>query len=518
MNFIEAIEDVFNISVTENGAEGYKSTGKALLDMNFKVPSYRAANTQSIINDFEAAFYENPKLAIKWAFMLRDARGGMGERRIFRIIMKHLADTIPFVMKELMKLFPEYGRWDDLLCLEGTSLESKMFEMLGFQLNLDVTHMKQNKNVSLLAKWLPSENASSKETIRLAKRVRKHCGMDSKTYRKTLSALRSYIDVVERKMSANKWTNINYEAVPSKANLIYANSFMKHDSARRAEYLEALKNGEAKINAAVLYPHEIVHKYDLLKGYDTGIREESFNQFNEDLTLEELWKGLAEYTVDKQILVVRDGSGSMKKCIGNSKTTALDVSTALALYCAERCKGPYKDSFITFSSHPALVKLKENMSLKDRLLTCNRYDDCSNTNIEAVFDLVLKAAVRNNLTQKELPDSILIISDMEFDVAQGEWNNPTFDFKQKRLFETISDSFQQAGYKMPRLVFWNVNSRTNTIPVSENENGVALVSGFSPAVLKMVMSDKLDPYECLVNMLNSKRYAPIEEILMQLTK
>ena len=515
MNFIEAIADNLNINVTENGAEGYKTSGKALLDMNFKVPSYRKADAQSIINDFEAAFSEDPRLAIKWAFMLRDARGGMGERRIFRIIMKHLADTIPFVMKELMKLFPEYGRWDDLFCLEDTTVEPEMFEMLASQLNLDVAHMKQNKNVSLLAKWLPSENASSKETIRLAKRVRKYCSMDSKTYRKTLSALRSYIDVVERKMSANEWADINYEAVPSKANLIYASSFMEHDSARRTQYLEALKNGEVKINSAVLYPHEIVHKYDLLTGYGTG---EEFDLFVEDPTLEELWKGLTDYNLDKQILVVRDGSGSMTRRIGKSKTTALDVSTALALYCAERCKGPYKNSFITFSADPELVKLEENMSLKDRLLTCNHYDDYSNTDIAAVFDLVLKAAVRNNLTQKELPDSILIISDMEFDRTQGGHYRSDFNDRQKRLFEIIAESFQQAGYKMPRLVFWNVNSRTNTIPVRENENGVVLVSGFSPAVLKMVMSDKLDPYESLVDMLNAERYASVEKILMEQLK
>ena len=258
------LED-YNTSVTENGALGYKTTGKNLLDLNFAVASLRNASEQEIYDRFKKAFYEDKKLAIKWAFFARDVRGGLGERRLFRTIMWFLAEETPDVVIKTIPLFAEYGRWDDLMeLLRGpapTEVREAIVAYISNQLYADAQNAIHNKPISLLAKWMPSENASSEETKALAKFFIRQLGMSAKDYRVILSSLRKYIDVVERKMSANDWAEIKYESVPSKANLNYKDAFMKHDEQRRKEYLEKLSKGETKINSSVLFPHEIVARY-----------------------------------------------------------------------------------------------------------------------------------------------------------------------------------------------------------------------------------------------------------------
>lgn len=348
------------------------------------------------------------------------------------------------------------------------------------------------QRVSLLAKWLCSENCSSKQNQQYAKILRKGFGLSSKQYRQVLSALRKYLNIVERKMCANEWDKIDYSAVPSKANLIYKDAFMRHDEARRTEYLDKLQKGEVKINSSVAFPHDIVHKYgiDLWKPISEV-----------DITLEEMWKALPNLVQGcGNTIVVADGSGSMTVNVDpKSQTTALDVANALAIYFAERSSGEFKDKYITFSKRPQLVDLSQGKTLKDKLNIAYAYDEIANTNIEATFDLILQTAIKSNATQDDIPANVLVISDMGFDM--GAYGRPD-----ETLFQTIERKFNEAGYKMPRLVFWNVNSRTNGIPVKENELGVALVSGFSVNVVKMVMSGKLDPYEVLVEQLMSPRY------------
>ena len=366
-----------------------------------------------------------------------------------------------------------------------------------------------NNSISLLAKWMCSENASSEKTKKYAKILRKGLGLSSREYRKMLSEMRKYLDVVETKMSAKNWSEIKYEAVPSRANLIYNSAFLKNDEERRREYLSKLEKGETKINASVLYPHDIVHKY-----MNGGWRRLN----KKDATVEALWKALPD-TVNGcgNTIVVADGSGSMTCNVGNNTSvTALEVANALAIYFAEHSSGQFKDKYITFSERPQFVDFSKHKTLHDKLKTALSHNEVANTNIEKVFDLILTTAVNNHMSQEEIPQNVLIISDMEFDSCATcglRSNGWSYNRPDKRLFEVIAQKYADAGYKLPRLVFWNVNSRTGTIPVKENELGVALVSGFSVNVVKMVMSGKLDPFECLLETLNSERYAPVEAAL-----
>lgn len=512
MSFITAIQDTlndkYNISISENGAIGYRSSGKELLDLNFAVASLRGASEEEIIDKFTKAFFEDKILAMKWLFFARDVRGGLGERRLFRVILKSLIENNPEMVIPVINLIPEYGRYDDLWCLLDNQESAKVvYNIVDEQLIEDLHNMKGNKPISLLAKWLPSPNASSEKTKKYAKQIYKTLGLTEREYRQILSRLRKYLDVVETKMSAKNWSEIRYEAVPSKANLIYSNAFLKNDEERRKEYLEKLKKGETKINASTLYPHDIVHKYS--GGY--------CRLDNKDATIEALWKVLPD-TVQGcgNTIVVADGSYSMTDNIGgNTTVTALDVANALAIYFAEHSSGEFKDKYITFSERPQLVDFSKADSLHDKLQIALTYDECANTNIEKVFDLILTTAIKHNMRQEDMPKNVLIISDMEFDscATSGDSDIWRRNRPNQRLFEIIAQRYADAGYQLPRLVFWNVNSRTGTIPVKENELGVALVSGFSVNIVKMVMSNKLDPYECLLETLNSERYAPIEKAL-----
>ena len=499
MGFMDKLKDVLDgrKAVTENGALGYASTGKALVDLNFAVASLRNESEEEIIKKFVKAYYEDRVLAVKWLFFLRDIRGGLGERRSFRIIFSYLASGEKKLAEKLVPLVAEYGRFDDLLCLIGTPLEETVFGLFKEQLESDMEKMLNKKQVSLCAKWLPSINASSSETKNAAKKIVKYLGITAKEYRQMLASLREYIKVTEVLASSGRWQDIVYEHVPSKANLRFRNAFIKHDEERRKAYLESLVKGESKINAGTLMPHDIVLAYT----------KEWLTLADYDETLEQLWNSL-DNTIKgaENILCVVDGSGSMTFCIGDSRLEAIDVSNALGIYFAERLSGPYKDRFITFSSRPEYVDLSKCKSLREKLELAFSHDDCTNTDIKATFRLVLETAVKNHLTHEELPSTILVISDMEFDYAVTSNNMET-------LFEGIDREFKEHGYKMPRLVFWNCNSRTNVIPVRENELGIGLVSGFSVNICKMVLSGKLDPYECLKEQLDSERYAPVGKVL-----
>ena len=511
MEFMSAVRQTLNnemnVSVTENGAVGYRTTGKELLDLNFAVASLRKMTDAEVARKFKKAFVEDKILAMRWLFYARDARQGLGERRLFRVVLADLVKSNPEVVIPVINLMPEYGRYDDLWCLlDNEESATVIYGLVRKQLSEDILSMQDSKPISLLAKWLPSVNASSDKTKAYAKKIYKAINMTERMYRKTLSVLRTYLDVVEVKMSDKNWSEIKYETVPSRANLIYNNAFLKNDEERRREYLSKLEKGETKINASVLYPHDIVHKY-----CSGGWRSLS----RKDATIEALWKALPD-TVQGcgNTIVVADGSGSMNCSIGGTKATALEVANALAIYFAEHSSGEFKDKYITFSERPQLVDFSHCDSLHDKIQVAFAHNEVTNTNIEKVFDLILTTAVKNNMHQEDIPKNILIISDMEFDgcatCGNGRWGRPD-----QRLFDVIAQKYAAEGYQIPRLVFWNVNSRTGTIPVKENNFGVALVSGFSVNIVKMVMSGKTDPFECLLETINSERYAPIEEALRQ---
>lgn len=508
----ETLNEDLNKSITENGAIGYRTTGKELLDMNFMVSSMRKMSDKQIIDKFVKAFYENKMYAIKWLYYVRDAREGVGERRLFRVCMEYLAKNHTNIAKAMLPLTAEYGRWDDLLSLLDTELADNVIKLFGDQLTEDMRNLKLNKPISLLAKWMPSCNASSRKTRKMGTDIALKLGISERKYRKMLSALRKYLDVVEVKMAAGQWDQIDYSKVSSRANLIYNSAFLRHDEERRRKYLESLQKGETKINAGVLFPHDIVHKYCNQNYWSISIK-------NYDTALEEMWKALPDYVNGAgNTICVADGSSSMCTSVGGTNVIAIEVANALAIYFSERSSGQFKDNYITFSENPQLVNFSNAKSLREKIEIAFRHSEVANTNIEAVFDLILQTAINKNMTQDELPQNILILSDMEFDGCVGcngsnRWNlnRPT-----KRLFKVFEERYAEHGYKLPRLVFWNICSRTGTIPVKENELGVALVSGFSPAVVKMVLSNSTDPLECLLEQLNSERYQPVEDAIKDL--
>lgn len=492
MSFTSALQNTLSDvkSVTENGAIGYATTGKFLVDMFFKVSSYRNLSDGDIAKDFAKVYAENPELAVKFAFYVGDIREGLGERRMFKVMIKWLASVENF--SKLIKLIPEYNRFDSLFILRDTALEDKMVSYVHQQLIAD----KNSDHPSLLAKWMPSVNTSSEQTRELGRWFASKFGMTERQYRKTLSGIRKKLELVESKMCAGDWSEINYEHVPSKANLNYKDAFMKHDEQRRRKFLEKVNAGEAKINSGVNFPHDVLHKYGNCPS-------------RKDDAIEALWNNLKNTLTDtaSNIMVVRDGSGSMTNRIGGTQISALEVATALSIYFSERQTGEFKDKFITFSSHPKYVDLSKCKSLFDKVRTCYAYDECSNTNIEATFDLILKTAVQNKLKQEEIPN-LLIVSDMEFDGATTiGWH--AGESQMVTLFKHIENKFKAYGYKLPKLIFWNVMSRTGTIPMKENSAGVGLVSGFSTNVVKAVLSDELDPFAAIVKILNSPRYEAI---------
>lgn len=496
MAFMEKMKK-HTLQETEKGGLGYASSGKALVDLNFAIPSFRDGIDKEL---FEKALQTDTVLTLKWLLYLRDIREGVGERKSFRDFMRYLAKNHTGLARSIIQKvhIEEYGRWDDYIALlEDVPLEVQKSIMyrIASQWTKDVIMCEKGESISLLSKWLPSENASSQRTRTLAKFVRKSLGITPKEYRKTLSKLRKHLDVVERKMAANDWEKIDYKKVPSKANLIYSNAFYRHDEDRRQEYLSALQKGKAKINAQALFLHDIIHKYRS-KGW----------QLDVDQTLEEMWKAQKKVEGFKDTLVVRDGSGSMTCQVGNSGVTAIDVADALTLYCAENNSGEFKNKFVTFSRMATVVEIAENKTLRQKMRYLAGYHDYDTTNIESVFNLVLRTAIEEGMTQEDLPKNILIISDMEIDDVQR------YDYGEKASLEVIADRYRQHGFELPKMIFWNVNSRTNTIPITQNKNGVILLSGFSKNLMSMVMSSSLDPYTAIVAELNKPRYSVVDTL------
>jgi hypothetical protein len=507
----EQLKETGNLTRNEKGALAYKSTGNPLVDLNFLTASMRSFSPEEIWEKFQPVYEALPNLTLKWLFFARDIRQGLGERRLFRIIFHRLCQEQPKLVQHLIRYIPEFGRWDDVVQLVNTNAGQEALFQITRQLGEDNQNLKDGKSISLVAKWLPSINTSSKDSVRLAHLIARHLKLREQGYRKMLSTFRKKLDVVEVKMSAKEWDKIEYPNVPSLANLLYRKAFLRHDKERREEYLASLAKGETKINAGVLYPHDIAHRYDPLISVPRryiwlSAEEEMPNRgsFTVDESLEALWKALPNtVTKDSSTIVVADGSGSMTTSVGSSNISALTVANALAIYFAEKLDGEFKDKYITFSMNPQLVDMSKCSSLAEKLYTAKKHSEVANTDIEAVFKLILDTAIANKSSQDDLPKNILIISDMEFDEGThgSNLNQP--------LFKTIEDKFKENGYQLPRLVFWNVNSRSGAIPIKSNSLGVSLVSGFSVNIATMVMSGNLDPWGCLQDILLADRYANI---------
>lgn len=495
MDFLELLEQQSNrrMSVTQNGALAYASSGSHLLDFHYEMSAFRDMDTAEFFKWFARAYNEDPMLAIKEAFYAGDIRLGMGERLTFRRCMMYLCEWHPEIAKAVLHLVPEYNRWDSVLIFyKMWKTRSAAVEFIKNQLKEDIENANNGRPISLCAKWLPSVNASSFKTVLLAKELADDLGMTERRYRKLLSKLRSYLNIVEKKMSAREWGKINYEAVPSRANLLYSEAFYRNDTERRSEFLEDLAKGKKKINSGVLFPHEIV-------GKTLGA---TFHKDDKALKLyESMWKALPDNGISNT-LVVRDGSGSMTVKYGSSNTTPLDVASALAIYLSEHNSGVWKDKFITFSRFPEIVDIHNCKSLAEKVRLVYGYDDWSNTDIYATMKLILITAMTYDIPESDMPKMILILSDMQFDAHSHNFGGS--------LFDGIKREFEEAGYELPTICFWNLATEAyKTIPMQDN---VVLCSGFSPKIVNMIMSgDFKDPYALLVEALNSDRYKPVED-------
>lgn len=514
MGFIDEIKKViatdYQYTYTENGAKVYSSTGSALLDLNYATSSLRSADVAEVIARFAKAFAEARELAFKWLFFAGDVRKGMGERRLFKCCLWYLSEVEPDMTRRLLPLIAEYTRWDNLFVLLHGALASDVCALIKARLEADEDAMRKGEPASLLAKWLPSVQTKNQDDKAALEVLLAYFGLKKSEYRKRLSALRSYLKITERLMSDGKWDKIDYSAVPSKANLTYSNAFFNHDEERRQDFLRKLNAGEEKINAEVLFPYEILHRYFSGAKRSLLYGNNYFNKMLKDVTIENLWRSLPDYVNGgKGTLCVLDGSGSMFSFVGKTELFAYEVALSISLYFAERATGEFKDKFITFSEEPRLVDLSGCSCLLEKAVVTCDYSEVADTNIEAVFDLILSAALACK-NPSDVPDNILIISDMEFnDCACNDKGDRVLD--DAVLFDVIADKYAAAGVKMPRLIFWNINSRTKGVPVRVNEKGLAFVSGFSPSVCKMVLSSELDPLKCLTDILNGERYLPVEK-------
>ena len=480
---LEFLKREANKTYTENGAVTYRSTGRDCLDLFATIGALRRESEQEITSRFLRAYAEDPDLAMKILFYGRDVRGGLGERRVFRILLRWLAVSKPESVVRNLPYVAEYGRWDDVLVLLDTPCRAEAFALLKQQFDADLAALSSDGDVSLLGQWLPSVNASNDETVRAAKQIANAFGLSDRDYRKTLTKLRAQIRILENNLRKRDYT-FDYSKQPSKAMYKYRKAFLRNDAERYGAFMQRVSTGEVKLNTGALYPYEIIEK--------------AFHCDDaERLSLDATWRALADYTQDENALVVADGSGSM---YWGGKPMPAAVAQSLAIYFAEHNRGAFRNHFITFSMNPRLVEIK-GRDIVDKARYCETFNECANTNIQKVFELVLNAAVRNRVAQKDLPSTLYIISDREFDSCAAGASLTNFEYAAKL--------FRQAGYRLPNVVFWNVSSRNQQQPVTMNEQGVALVSGCSPRIFSMVMEGSLDPFTFMLSVIDTERYAPI---------
>ncbi len=492
---LEVLKKTANKTYTENGAVTYRTSGKDCLDLFATIGALRRANDRDICSRFLKAYAENPDLAMKILFYARDVRGGLGERRVFRSILTWLASNEKGSVVRNLPYIAEYGRWDDVLVLLNTPCRKEALALLKKQFQADLTALDGSGDVSLLGKWLPSVNASNNDTVMTAKLIAKSFGLSDRDYRKALVRLRARIRIIENNLREKDYT-FDYAKQPSKAMFKYRKAFLRNDGERYGAFMEKVQRGEAKLHTGTLLPYEIVEPCLEFTWY----RQESFMRplsEEEKLSLNATWGALEDFATDENALAVVDTSGSM---YGQSNPMPAAVALSLGLYFAERAKGPYRNHFIQFSAHPELIEIKGE-TFADRLRYIASFNEVANTNLEAVFDLILQAAVENRVPQSGLPAKLYIISDMEFDacVRDAKLTN----------FENAKQNYARRGYKLPQIVFWNVASRHQQQPVTVNDRGVALVSGCSPRIFSMAMEGELNPYAYMLSVVNTERYAPI---------
>ena len=464
MNFIDALQS--EDTLTENGMVTNSSTLNECVNLFFTIGAMRGQDKERLLSTFSKAFNENPLTTLKILFWVRDVRGGAGERQIFRDILKYLVENHPNVVKQNIQAIPHFGRWDDLSVLFGTNLEADATNM--FVDGLIVEN-------GLCAKWIPRKGV-------IFNAIRKALKTTPKNLRNLLVGISN---TVEQKMCVNQWTNIEYSKTPSLAMGRYTKAFAKHDITGFTEYLEKLKKGETKVNVGAVYPYNVI---------------QTMNQGSWELANEQ-WKSLPNFMegTTERILPVVDVSGSMGSIVSGS-ITCLDVAISLGLYISERNEGVFKDSFITFSEKPELQVLSG--TLKERYGQMSQADWGMNTNLNLVFNLILNQALKHKVLPEDMPSKILIMSDMEFDQATRQSDS---------AIQMIRRQYEESGYTLPEIIFWNIQSRSKNFPVRHNESGTALISGLSPSIVKSVLGGKeMTPVSIMNETINSERYSIIE--------
>lgn len=473
----------YDLDYTENGALVYSSSGSSLVDFNFNISSMRSKEGKEIVNSFKKAFYEDKLLAIRYLFFVGDIREGLGERHVFKEIMRFVACNEPEIAKAVLEFIPEYGRWDEVVELLSTPIKKDVVKLIKTQLNKDMEAAKKGQPVSLCAKWMPSINASKDSVRKQALTLCKELNIEKSAYRHMLSELRGHLNIIEKSLAEKDVEKLvsMQEILTSKQNYKYKDALMRLMPEERLEFFNKVLRGEANFNADVLEPHEIYYRY-----HATARRAK-------DMSYEVMWKQLPNKVVPgKEVLVIRDGSYSMTDRIpGTNRGTILDVASALTIYFSENSTGQFKDRFITFSASPSVVDLSKCTCLADKMRVLDSHDDCSNTNLEKTFDLILSTAIKNKMTQEQMPANLLIVSDMQFDSATSTgWGSNRKSTWSETLFDTIRQKYEAHGYKLPGLIFWNVNQDKTSIPEIKNELGLVLLGGYSKNNIDMICKNE----------------------------
>jgi len=498
---LKSLKENSNLTHTQNGALTYKSTMSKLYDLFAQGAAMRGARDEDIIVMFKNAYNENPTLALRCLFYLRDIRGGQGERRFFRTCVSWLARMHADEMEHLIPFVREYGRWDDLFELFDTPCEAAMLGYIKWAIEKNEDH--------LLYKWMPSINASSHNTQERGRKFAREFKLTEKEYRKMLSEGRKACNLVETLMSQNRWNEIEFQKLPSRAGLLYSKAFARREETKE-RYTAFMSNDKTKVNAGTLYPYDVVAKAVNVfnnSNYWYGRTPISMND-PERLAANKYWDNLTDYFNGATLnaLCVCDTSGSMTS--GYGKIAPIDVAISLALYTAERAKGPFQNHFISFSSRPKLIEV-EGADFCDKVIRIYRQNLCENTNIEATFDLILNTAIKNHLSQSDLPESLIIVSDMQFDFARDYY---TRNQNTATLMESIKFKWASYDYIMPKLIFWNVNAATGhgNIPMKD-EDGITYVSGASPSIFTSILTGKTGQ-DLMLEAINSERYKAITSI------
>lgn len=489
---LNALSEELNWTNTENGALAYHDTGDACLNLFSTAGALREASAKRLKDMFLAAYAENPVYAMRILFYQRDTRGGLGERSVFRQLLQYAATIYPESVRKNLQWIPEYGRFDDCMVLLNTPCEPELIQLIQKQLQQDRQDMLEEKPISLLAKWLPSVHTSNQNVCRQAKLLCKRLHLSEKAYRKMLSQLRTYADVLEKRLCRKDYT-FDYAKLPSRALYKYQKAFCKHDRQRYSEFLERAEQEKGLLKAGQLFPYEIVR--DCIELEENAMFYDDIAQ--KQRILDVTWKSLPDYMPEQNAIAVVDGSGSMYWNYSGD-VMPIHVAVSLGIYCAERNEGYFHNHFITFSDNPRLIALKGE-DIFQKVEHCMSYNEVSNTNLEKVFRLILQSAVQHHVPPEELPKVIYVISDMEFDEQSG--NGVT-------IFQQMKQAYQAAGYQLPAVVYWNVCSRNRQFPVKKDDTGAVLVSGCSPFTFQSAVC-MTTPEKYMQQVLEGERYCRI---------